>query len=241
MKNWKIAITLGILCVILTIAIRIQLKTMKEADSVVSKATMNNDLRNQVLIWKEKYETALKAFEQSEYDLENSRQSSTQNDGNAVKTEEQIKQNNILLGLTDVTGNGIIIKLEDNKTATRGSIGALDSIEYYLVHDSDLITIVNELWNAGAEAISINNQRIVSTSAITCEGNVIKVNGEKIGTPFEIRAIGSQELMYGAINRPGGYYQYMRETGVVTSIYKATNINIKKYTGVINSQYIKNK
>ena len=228
MKNWKIAITLGILCIVLTIAIQIQLKTMKEADSVVSRSTVNNDLRNQVLEWKERYENSHKEFEKSEEDLKSAREQATQNDQSAIQTEAQIKINNILLGLTDVKGDGIVIKLEDNKSVTKSALSALDNIEYYLVHDSDLITIVNELWNAGAEAIAINGQRIVSSSAITCEGNVIKVNGEKIGTPFEIKVIGSQELIYGAISRPGGYYEYMRETGVMAQIYKSNNIKDRK-------------
>ena len=53
-----------------------------------------------------------------------------------------------------------------------------------LVHYDDLLQVVNALNNAGAEAISINGQRVITTTAITCEGNVIKVNGEKISSIF---------------------------------------------------------
>ena len=63
MNKTKIALTLGILCFILTLAISVQIKTMKAADSVVSITTANNELKNQVLIWKEKYEKALHEYE----------------------------------------------------------------------------------------------------------------------------------------------------------------------------------
>lgn len=229
----KIAITLGILCMILTFAISVQLKTMKAEDSVVSTTTANNDLKDQMLRWKEKYEKALKEYEETEVKLEQTRNNATQNDSSAIDTEKQIKENNRILGLTDVSGDGIIITLQDNSSAK----GSDALIENYLVHDSDLKTLINELWNAGAEAISINGQRIISTTAIVCDGNIIKINGETTGTPFEIKAIGIG--LYGAIARPGGYYEFMGETGVTTLIKNQNNISITKYNGAISSEYLK--
>ena len=108
-----------------------------------------------------------------------------------------------------------------------------------IVHNIDLLALVNELNNAGAEAIEINGQRIVNTSAITCEGNVIKINGEKIGSPFTIKAIGSQGLLYGQITRIGSYIDLMKSEGVIVNVKKEDDITINKYTGVITSQYIK--
>ena len=173
--------------------------------------------------------------------LENIRLQSTQNDENAVKKEEEIKLDNILLGLTDVKGDGVILTLKDNNSVSLSDIGPLDNIEYYLVHAGDLVEVVNDLRNAGAEAISINGQRIINSSAIYCAGNVIKVNGEKISSPIEIKAIGSPELLYGSITRPAGYIELLEQTGVIVNVKKSTNITINKYDGIINSQYIKNE
>ena len=130
-----------------------------------------------------------------------------------------------MLGSTDVTGDGVIIHLED-------------SID--LVHDIDIITIVNELKNAGAEAISINDQRVVTTTAITCDGNVVLINGQKIGTPFTILAIGYPEKLMGALSRPGGYIEILNEDGVYAEIRKSNNIKIPKYSGVITYKYMRN-
>lgn len=230
----KIAITLGMLCLILTFAISVQLKTMKAEDSAVSTTTANNELKDQMLRWKEKYEKALKEYEETEKALEQTRTQATQNDSSAIDTEKKIKENNKILGLTDVSGDGVIITLQDNSSTVESQA----SIENYLVHDSDLKTLINELWNAGAEAISINGQRIISTTAIVCDGNTIKINGETTGSPFEIRAIGIG--LYGAIARPGGYYEFMGETGVTTSIKNQNNISITKYSGAVSSEYLKN-
>lgn len=95
--------------------------------------------------------------------------------------------------------------------------------------------------NAGAEAISINGQRITNSTAIYCAGNVVKVNGEKISSPIEIKAIGSPELLYGSMTIPGGYIELLEETGVIVDIKKSTNITINKFDGIINSQYIKSE
>ena len=241
MKNWKIGLTLGMVCCILTIAICIQLKTVDDTNSTVSQTLTSNNLRDQVLKWKEKHDKAVADLETSEMQLENIRLQSTQNDENAVKKEEEIKLDNILLGLTDVKGDGVILTLKDNNSVSLSNIGPLDNIEYYLVHAGDLVEVVNDLRNAGAEAISINGQRIINSSAIYCAGNVIKVNGEKISSPIEIKAIGSPELLYGSITRPAGYIELLEQTGVIVNVKKSTNITINKYDGIINSQYIKNE
>ena len=98
--------------------------------------------------------------------------------------------------------------------------------------------------NAGAEAISINEQRLVTTSAIECDGNIIKVNGEKIGAPFTIKAIGLPEVLIN-VDRFGGYLDNLRETRYLkVSIEKATDkktITIPKYTGILKFQYAVSK
>ena len=96
--------------------------------------------------------------------------------------------------------------------------------------------IVSELTNAGAEAISINDQRIVNTTCITCAGNVISINGQKVSSPFVIKAIGNPEMLYG-INRPGGYIQFMEDYTSV-EVKKINNISIKKFTGALSSKYL---
>jgi uncharacterized protein YlxW (UPF0749 family) len=106
----------------------------------------------------------------------------------------------IMAGLTPVSGPGVIITLDDRNVKAPVDV----DINGLIIHDTDLLQIVNDLKAAGAEAISINGQRIVAMSAIRCSGPIIQVNGVAIPSPFEIRAIGDPDVLESAIKLPGG-------------------------------------
>lgn len=236
MNKKQVAITLGIMCTILTSGICIQVKTMNNASSTAYGNLSDNELRDNVLKWKEKYDNVSAELKKAEKKLEKVRQASTQNDTTASAKQEELKKDNTLLGLTNVVGSGIVIEILDGENP----ILAMDNPSDLLVHNDDLMSLVNELKNAGAEAIEINGQRIINTSAITCEGNIIKVNGEKIGSPFVIKAIGSQALLYGSITRHGSYLELMKNRGVdVKSVSQKEKVYISKYSGTISYNYIK--
>ncbi|MBR1802963.1 MAG: DUF881 domain-containing protein [Clostridia bacterium] len=241
MKKKQIAITLGIVCFILTIAIAIQLKTIRNTNTTISQSLADNALRDEVLKWKEKYDVTYKELASSEKELDSIRKEATRNDTTSQAKQEEIKQNNMLLGMTNVQGSGIEIVLKDNLTASNDPLLTLNPSNV-IVHNIDLIEVINALKNAGAEAISVNGQRVVPTTSITCVGNVIKINGQKIGSPFVIRAIGNQELLYGSLVIPGGYLNILKDAHVVVEgPNKVDHINIEKYDGVINFKYIKSR
>ncbi len=239
MKKRQIAITLGVMCALLTFAIVLQINTINAAVDIVGVERTENKLRDQVLEWKEKYDQLYSKLEITDKKLEKVRQDVTKDDSSAKRMEEELRISNILLGLTEVSGEGVIVKLDDNRNVTTETIGVYETISQYLIHDEDLRTVVNELKNAGAEAISINGQRIVNSTAITCDGNVIMINGEKVGAPFEIKAIGFQELFIGALLRPGGYIEVLSNDGIVTSVEKQDDIKIPKYNGILDYKSIK--
>lgn len=235
MKKRQVAITLGIMCFILTISICIQLKTVQNSNSTVAQSLIDDSLRDEVLKWKEKYDNVYQELSESEKQLSSIRQEATQNDTTASAKQEQIRENNMLLGTVDVQGPGLQITLADNNTA---AITAIDP-SLVLVHYDDVLQVINALNNAGAEAISINGQRVITTTAITCEGNVIKVNGEKISSPIVIKAIGSQGALYGAMTMSGGYLDILDDWGVIVDIKQEDNIIVEKYNGIISYKYVK--
>lgn len=240
MNRKRVGFILGIMCFILTFGICMQIKTIENmnntTNSSITTSSTQNKLRDSVLKIKEQYDNAYKQSEQLENNLEKARQNAGSNNGYMENLEEKIKDTNKLLGLTEVSGEGVIVTMADNN----------DENTYYedpslaLVHDLDLIMVVEELKNAGAEAISINGQRIVNTTSIECDGNVIKVNGEKVGSPFVIKAIGLPEYLAG-INRKGGYLEYKKDIGIKVDFEKKENIIIPKYTGVMKSQFLQSK
>ena len=238
MKKIQVAITIGIMCFLLTIGIVIQVNTIKEAGNTVGTAKLNDNLRDEVLRWKEKYDSTYSSLLKEQTELEKIRETATKRDTSSEEFEKEIKTANKILGLTDVSGTGITITIADSQISNSQLSGFLD-IDSLLVHYSDLIQVINELKNAGAEAISVNSERIVPTTAITCDGNVILVNGQKIGSPFVIKAIGNPEMLLG-LTRPGGYISLMEDDGIEVIIKKSDNITIPKYSGVISSKYLKN-
>ncbi len=229
-KNKQTQVVIGVICFILAVAITLQFRTMSAKDSVASKTFVNDSLKDTLLKWEEKYDTAKKELEDTTKQLEEERNNATANDESSKEKTEQIKKNNVLLGLTDVEGPGVIITAKDGQATV-----ATDNISLYLVHDADLREVVNELANAGAEAISINDQRITNSTCITCAGNVILINGEKVTSPFIIKAIGNKDSL-AAIDRPGGYIQYMKDYTSV-EIKKNDKISIKKYSGALVQNY----
>lgn len=236
MNKKQIAIALGTMCFILTLIVVIQIRTINSANQIVSQTFTSNDLRNQVLKWKERYDYTYSELQSAERRLEQVRQQASENTEGSAEKEEELKKNNILIGLTNVSGEGVIVTLKDNPNVSADST-ILDP-SMVIVHFGDILGIVNELKNAGAEAISINDQRIVSTTSITCEGNVINVNGEKTSSPFVIKAIGSSIYMNSALTRAGGTIEYLNRY-IQATVKQSNDITIKKYTGVLNPKYVK--
>ena len=237
MNKKSISLVLGIMCLILTYAIVVQIKTVNGTGTAVATTTSENELRDAVLKAKEKYDNLYEQLERMESQLELERTNSTQNNTELTELENTIKEGNKVLGLSEVTGQGIIITVNDNQKVS--IVDILDP-NLYIVHDTDLINIVNALKNVGAEAISINGQRIVTTSAIECDGNIVIINGEKIVAPFEIKAIGLPESLIG-VARFGGYVDQLKEyrhldVTVETSTEKE-KITIPKYTGTFKFEY----
>ena len=234
MSKLKISILLGFMCMLLSIGIAVQIKTVNDSSTGVGKTQTENALRDSVLRWKEKYENIYIQEAKKEAELEKLREEVANQGSDSTNLSGQLQDANTLLGYNEVTGQGLIIKLKDANASNY--INATN----FVIHDADLLEVVNALRNAGAEAISINDQRIVNASTITCVGNTIKVNGEKVGSPFEIKAIGLTELLNGALTMPGGYLKLLEKDGIQVKVESSNNIVIPKYQGIYNFEYAEN-
>lgn len=236
MTNKKgVSIILGIMCFALTLGICVQVKTIRNTNSTISQNQEANELRDEILRYKERYDNRFKELEEAEKELEKEREEATQNNSELEQAQQEITEGNKITGMTEVTGPGVIITLTDGKGIATSTLNPSQLI----VHDLDVLSVVNELINAGAEAISINDQRWVVTTAISCRGNTIDINGERIGAPFVIQAIGLPEYLAG-LERAGGYLEYMKRDGVGVTLEKSNSIIIPKYSGVIKFEYLQN-
>ena len=128
----------------------------------------------------------------------------------------------LALGLTPVVGPGIVFRVNDSDLARESSMGA----EPFLIHDYDLWPIVNELRAGGAEAIAINDQRVVATTAIRCVGPVVNVNGVPVSPPYDIKAIGSPKDLMGALTIKDGIVDRLRAARFPVNLEQRPEINI---------------
>lgn len=152
-------------------------------------------------------------------------------DGNLRK--EFPERINFLAGTTAVKGPGVVVSIEDSKKIISNS----DNTNLYIIHDEDILKVINELRAAGAEAISLNDQRLISTSEIRCAGPTISVNNTRVAAPFVIKAIGNAKSMEDAIMR-GGVAETLSVWGIQVDIKKDNNIVIPAYKGATEFKYV---
>jgi uncharacterized protein YlxW (UPF0749 family) len=213
MKKFGKALVFGILCLILTFAITVQLRVSSLSESESSQTKITDKLKDENVKLAEK-------FQNTTSELDDARNQAAQNDSSSKDTSELIKKYTIVSGKTDVTGQGIIIKYKPSDNEAKA-----DMVK-------DLRDIVNEIKNAGAEAIEINNQRIVGTTAIEMVKNKIEINDTEVSENFIIKAIGDSNLMYSGLIRPGGTIENIRESGVSIEINSENTIKINKYNEI---------
>lgn len=125
----------------------------------------------------------------------------------------RIKELQLLAGLTPVTGPGLRITLQDNpEVAKENSEGALPGLPG-IVHDYDVLQVVNELRAAGADAIAVKGIRITGYTPIRCVGPAILINGRPVPAPFVIEAIGDPGDLHSALSMPNGIVDNLKNTG----------------------------
>jgi uncharacterized protein YlxW (UPF0749 family) len=148
--------------------------------------------------------------------------------------QKEIRKVRVQAGFSDLRGEGILIRMDDNPNDTG------NNINFDIVHDVDLSVIVNDLTSAGAEGISINGKRVISTSEIVCVGPLINVNGEGVAAPFVIKAIGDKERLAAAVNAPNTYgYKIKNYYGIEVTTLESEYILIPKYNDEINIKVAK--
>ena len=153
--------------------------------------------------------------------------------------EEEYLINEMLLGNIDVKGPGVSMVISDG--SVDHTLGIDDPYLQNLrtVHNYDIMHIINELKLSGAEAISINNQRILPTSEIYCSWAFISVNGVKLPAPFTVKAIGDAEVMENYLNRAESYTKTLINRGINVYITKSQEIVLPAIGNRLQVNYLK--
>lgn len=133
-------------------------------------------------------------------------------------------------GLTDVVGEGIIITVNDatHEVYTHEIVENYKDARDMVVHDMDLVCILNELKIYGSKAISINDERILSTSEQMCAGTTVRVNKRRYVPPYVIKAIGDANKLFEGLEN-SEYVNDLRVNNIRVSIKKENDITVYKY------------
>ena len=150
---------------------------------------------------------------------------------------EELSRQRIAAGMVAVKGPGIRVILDDSAAKT---VPADEDPAFYLVHEYHLRDVVNLLWLSGAEAISINGERLVSSSSIYCVGSTIMVNDTRMSPPFEILAIGNPAPLDDALNNPSNLKSLktrVKVYGIQFKTSKMKDVTLPAYNGSLEARY----
>lgn len=129
-----------------------------------------------------------------------------------------------LAGYAPLKGEGVVVTLRDRRLKSKTKS---DNFVFAgLVHDFDLLSVVNELRAAGAKGIAVNGIRLTNQTAIRALGPTIKIGSQTTCAPFKIEAVGVAGLLEAALKTKGGLLDSMRSSGPQTQVSRASQISL---------------
>ena len=139
-------------------------------------------------------------------------------------------------GLTQRSGDGVTITLDDARTTSSQNA----NVDKSICHSTDLTDIVNVAWRGGAQAISINGERVVGSTSVYCVGSTIMVNGTLMSPPFAVAVIGPQNDLLSAYDDPrelSDIKQRRDVYGLGFRVTRTSSVTVPPYGGALNVKY----
>lgn len=193
-------ITIGVICILLTSVMFLQFKSVQVIEESGVGAMRESELKTEYSLIKEKSDEIKKNLEEFEKSIVEYNSQSTDTQGTLELLRNDIRKANIDIGYTDVKGPGLMITLWDG--------------DYEYVDATDLLFAINELKFAGAEAISINDIRVVNTTSLPeMSTDYIVMDRGRIVSPFTIKVIGDIKYLESVINIKGGLKDFIKNEG----------------------------
>ena len=220
LKQGRVA--LAFVCVVLGIMLAVQFRTTQDIRSTIPFQRAE-DLSQRLRQAEKERDTALRQLQEV--------QSSTLDE--SLSREAELFR--MAAGYLPVQGPGLVVTIDDSKRVMKPG----ENPNLYLIHDDDMLKVINELWAAGAEAISINDQRLVVGSEIRCTGPTISVNSSRSSPPYEIRAIGDPKVLEASLKMRGGVIETLQFWGIQATIKTQPVVKIAAFKGAHKYQFAK--
>jgi len=229
-----ISLILFVTCFLITI----QVRTISQSKTEITRLKNENELRDEINEWKDMYESITYKVQDLESKLAEYKNAASKRDETNKLLNDEIEDLKILAGLTELKGSGVIVTLDDTRAINQiaADAGYYDP-NVFVIHDSDILLVVNELRAAGSEAIAINGQRITANTEIRCVGPVIQINGIRLTAPFKISAIGVPDTLASSLKLRGGIVDQISQAYIDVIIEKSDAIIIPKFDKVLEYKY----
>ena len=154
----------------------------------------------------------------------------------AVELKEQLDRARIEAGVTELNGPGVEVTLNDSNISLRPG----ENANLYVLHDEDVLRVLNEIRAAGAEALSINGSRLLATTEVRCTGPTILLNKNKrLAPPYVITAIGNPDTLENSLKMKGGVAEALQFWGIQVAVKKLPQVTVPAYNGGIMFDYAK--
>lgn len=224
MRNRNAQLTIAVICMVLGIMLAIQFKTQENINDTLMPGRVE-ELSQQLLEVTKQRDSLSEEVQSLRDKLQNIRQ----DDQAMADIQDEMIKAHMAAGTIPVKGPGVILTLNDSTH----SLQTGENPNYGIVHDYDLLTLVNEMRASGAEAIAINEERLTAVSEIRCAGTLILVNWVRIGPPYVIKAIGDPDMLTSGLNIRGGHLETLKILGVQTNLQKVDNMELPAYHGAM--------
>jgi uncharacterized protein YlxW (UPF0749 family) len=140
-------------------------------------------------------------------------------------------------GLDAVHGPGVTVALDDAPRLQPGEQRPGNPTpDDLVVHEQDVLAVINALWTGGAEAVSVMGERIVATSAVRCVGNTLLLHGAVYSPPFVVAAIGDPARLTRALDESSGVRLFRSFVAAYRLGYSADPVRdlaVPAYTGAL--------
>lgn len=196
--------------------------TTKEDKSeryAISEWEKKDQLRDEILQVQNENKALFERLKQLQAEVQQFEKTQAENEHAAKELVEELENLRMITGAVKVKGPGVVVSLKD-----ASYIPEEDNPNHYIVHEEHIQEVINELVVSGAEAISINDQRISYNSYILCIGPVVEVDGVQHYAPFKIAAIGDPDKLYSAFNMKGNVKDRLVQYGIEVTLEKKSEI-----------------
>lgn len=227
-----------LLCIVFGFLVGLQLKSVHANSKVYNdNQLLRADELQAMLNTQVETNTKLsKELDEVKSQLSKYREEAANSSGLGKALAEQLQTAEITAGTTKVQGTGVIVTMKEDPTFKTSGKSTVNE-DLYIIHDDDVLKVVNELRDAGAEAVSINGERLLATSEIRCSGSTISINNHRYSVPYVITAIGEPKTMEAALTMKHGVIESLAPWGVLVSVKKMDKVEVPAYAESIQYKY----